>query len=542
MTIHSDEAAVLNDDLHRIEKGRQRFVFLSDAHSIAPLVPIQERIAQWCREQVGVWAPDRVILGGDLTYHPRPEQAAAFLAGLSIVDRPLDYLPGNNEGGAFAFPAGTLGVEGCRELEGHVFLLATSSREEAGRSVDALLERLPESGSCLVFAHFPPFMAGEERLRRLEQAPVSIQWICGHRHEALESQEGQLKVTVAAGLDPIKVRRSLPELLVIDWEGGVAKVERVRMTPEVLLGNRKVLQQAGLAFRGTAEALLEVALQKRMGALQFHYRHSFGEPTEDEQRAARVYREAVPGAFLSLHLPNFPHPVEGVDLADQEKWLHWAEAMGMDDLTIHLPDVSASFLFGEARELNDTPWARGCLETYGALSRRALQMGAQISFENVYNKQVNPPGAERLGSQPWHLLAFVEAVRSRLGAEGIAKEELERIGIIFDAGHAFADVHYSKVYGLADWLMQVSPYLQLSHIHQVLPKPDRRGTCNHQPIAERFGPLVNYFGLLAAFRDAARKPFPLLVEVRGEQGALESYETLLATGLCAPSPVMATLV
>lgn len=536
MSIDSDQAMVLNG-----ERGRQRFVFLSDAHCVAPLVPIQERIAQWCHEQVRLWAPDRVILGGDLTHHPRSEQARAFLEGLQVVDRPLDYLPGNNEGGAFAFPAGTLGVEGCRELEADVFLLATSSRDEAERSVDALLDRLPESGGCLVFAHFPPFLAGEERLRRLEAAPVAIQWICGHRHEALESQAGNLKVTIAAGLDPIKVRRSLPELLVVDWEGAKAKVERVRVTPEVLHGGKEALNQVGLAFRGTAETLLRVATQRGIGALQFHYHHSFGEATEDEKRAVCEYRAAVPEAFLSLHLPNFPHPAEGVDLADQEKWLHWAEAIGVDDLTIHLPNVSASFLFGEDRELSDTPWARGCLATYDALSRRALQMGAQISFENVYNKQVNPPGAERLGSQPWHLLAFVEAVRSRLGAEGVAKEELERIGIIFDAGHAFADVHYSKVYGLADWLMQVSPYLQLSHVHQVLPKPEGGGTCNHQTIAERFGPLVNYFGLLAAFRDAARKPFPLLVEVRGEEGALESYETLLATGLCASSPVVETL-
>lgn len=503
--------------------AKQRFVFLSDAHSVAPLLPIQKRMAAWCGDEIRTLAPERVILGGDLTHRPIPAQAAAFLDALGIADVPMDYLPGNNEGNAF--PSA---IRGCVRLDDTVFLLATSNAEEAGASVDALLERLPAEGACLVFAHFPPFLAGETGLRRLENAPVRIHWICGHRHEAMEYTNGNLCVIVCAGLDPVKVRGSLPELLEIGWDGEEASIRRIRVPQKILQSGRMPRHCAGVAFRGTAETILSAAIERRLPAIQFHYRHSSGTATEHEQALARAYREAVPGAFLSLHLPNFPHPAEGVDLADQEPWLQWAGEMGLDDLTIHLPDVPANYLFGADGAFLASEWAGNCLRVYAELSRRALQMGAQISFENVYNKVVHPPGAERLASQPWHLLRFVEAVRERVDAPA---DQREKIGIIFDAGHAFADAQFSKFHGLADWVSQVAPCLQVCHIHQVNERPDGKGRQNHQVIAESFGPFINFYGLLCALGDVPRRSLPLLIEVREQAAALQSYETLLATGL-----------
>lgn len=498
--------------------AKQRFVFLSDAHSVAPLVPMQKRIAAWCARTIRAVSPDRIILGGDITHRPIPAQAEAFRAALGIADIPTDHVPGNNEGGAF--PSA---VRGCVPLDDHVFLLATSNAEEAGENVDALLRQLPDSGSCLVFAHFPPHLAGEERMKKLEQSKARIHWICGHRHEALESTHGNLHVIVCAGLDPVKVRRSVPELLVCDWDGNEAAVQRIRTPHKYLSPVQEPPPRVGVAFRGTAETILSTAIERSIPAMQFHYQHSRDGATGQEKALVKRCRDTVPGAFLSLHLPNFPHPAESVDLADQEPWLQWAQDMGLDDLTAHPPDVQANFLFDASRALQQSEWAAHCLQTYASLSERALQMGAQISFENVYNKKVNPPGEERLGSQPWHLLRFVEAIRERAK---VSDEQRQKIGIIFDAGHAFADVQIAKFHGLADWLSQVAPYLQLAHIHQVTPRPEGGGTQNHQVIADRFGPLINYTGLLSVFRDASENPIPLLIEVRGEEDALKSWETV----------------
>lgn len=518
-----------------------RFLFLSDAHSIAPLAPIQQRVAGWCARRVREWMPDAVILGGDITHRPLPEQARAFLGECAVAGFPTFYLPGDNEGPNFCHPDGVQPVTACRKLEwaGRVWLLPTSTAEQASASVEALLAELPPGETALVFAHFPPELAGTAALRRLENAPGVIHWICGHRHRAWEERRGSLRVTICAGLDPVKACGSGPEILEVDWDGETPVFRRSPVPNKVLNPpGRPPVHWAGVAFRGTGEALLRLALERNVPALQFHYQHSTGAPAEIELELAREYRRQIRGSFLSLHLPNFPHPAEGPDLADQEAHLQFAEGIGVNDLTVHLPAVPAGLLYDRARRFRDTDWARGCLQTYAELSARALRMGAQISFENVYNKRLSPPGEERLGSQPWQLLHFVEEVRRRLrdkdGAD-FSPEAVERVGIIFDAGHAFADVHYARHHGLADWLIQVAPYVQLAHIHQVVDKPEG-GRKNHQPIGDLHGPLINFQGLLCAFRDAVARPFPLLVEVRDEGAALESYATLQRSDLLRSGP------
>ncbi len=504
----------------------QRFVFLSDAHSTAPLLPIQQRVAEWCRRKIREIAPDAIILGGDITHRPEQDQAAAFLESLAIHDIPKYYLPGNNEGPDFDFPPEVEAITGCIQQGQRIWHLATTNGEDAEASVDALLSRLPDAGDCLVFAHFPPFMAGSERLDRLENAPCRIHWICGHRHDARHSVSGSLHVTICAGLDPIKVRSALPELLVVDWDGATAAVRRIEVSRKFLNPIRPALHRVGLAFRGSGETLLRLALEHKIASLQFHYHHSLGLPGECELELAREYRRRLPSGFLSLHLPNFPHPKEGPDLVDQEASLQYAEAMALDDLTIHLPNVQAAMLFQPDETFQESKWARECVETYVALAARAIRMGAQISFENVYNKSIHPLGEERLASKPWHLLRFVERVRQRLGEEGFTRQETQKVGIIFDAGHAFADAQMTKYHGLADWLLRVAPYLQLLHIHQVTRNPHGPGTVNHQPISNISGPLINYTGFLSALGDVISHPLPLLIEVREQEAALLSYTTL----------------
>lgn len=99
-----------------------------------------------------------------------PAENNTYLEALGFFEAPLDYLPGKNEGLEFKSSLRARTVRGCLEpedLDG-VFLLTTSTTEEPTALVDALLARMPQSGACLVFAHFPPFLVGEERLLRLQ--------------------------------------------------------------------------------------------------------------------------------------------------------------------------------------------------------------------------------------------------------------------------------------------------------------------------------------------------------------------------------------
>ena len=502
-----------------------RFFWISDAHSTAPLIPLQQRVARWATREALSVMPDAIILGGDITHRADPAQAQAFLAGFRPHRVPQYLIRGNNEGAGVGplFGVHSIALSEPLPQAGQVWLLSAANPEEVGQGLDRYLQERDAAHPSLVFCHFPPEAAGEARLKALEESPAPVYWVCGHLHEALESRAGNLHRLVSAGADPVKARGSLPEAMVIDWDGEQPWVRRIPVAERFLNPSRQPVHFPGLASYGSGENLLRLVLEHRIRALQFRHGLVGGMPSEAERALARQYRCEVPGGFLSIHLPAFSRPEEGLDWENQSASLEYAREMRLDDLTIHLPNVTADRLYDPEGRLLETPWAAQCLETYTRLAAFALEMGAQISFENVYNKRVNPPGQELLGTQPWHLLRFVEAVRGRLAQQGVGP--VERVGIIFDAGHAFADVHFSKHHGIGDWLMRLGPYLQLAHIHQVL-KPG-----NHHPITHACGPYINFIGLIAAFRDAAPRPFPLLIEVRDPAQALASYHCLKATGL-----------
>ena len=183
--------------------------------------------------------PDAVLLGGDITHQAQKGEAEAFLERCPTAGTPVFYLPGSNEGPAFDFPDGVTPVLACQRagLAERVWLLPAGNMAGAGAAaaVDALLADLPGEGSALVFAHFPPELAGDERLHALENAPAAIHWVCGQRHQPGATTRGSLHVTLCAGLDPVTARDGSPDLLVIDWDGeGQPRLQRLTV-PEKFL-------------------------------------------------------------------------------------------------------------------------------------------------------------------------------------------------------------------------------------------------------------------------------------------------------------------
>ncbi len=507
-----------------------RFAFLSDAHITEHLSPCQERVIDWTLRQVLGHCVESLILGGDLTHHASTPQAKHFVDALHCPRLPTWYLPGNNETTTIEVHAALPKVNFVRTIErlegwpGHVFALATTTSEDATTAVRSLAEQLPATGSVLVLAHFPPAMAGEETLALLTRPGLDIHWVCGHRHSGSSTVEGAITVHICGGLDPIKVRNHTPELLICDWDGNDLQIQRIHAPDTVLQPPPGKCNPIGLAFRGSPETLLQTAIDEEAPILQFRWPDVSGPLSADERHMIDRFRQTFDDGFLSLHLPNFTVSDDGVDIGEMKDCLKWAEEVGVDDLTIHLPSVPASRLFDETQALRTDNWAGNCLETYCELARRALTIGAQLSLENVYNKRRVADADETLSTRPWHLLRFVEAIRSKLATQGYTAEQVAKVGIIFDSGHAFRDPKVSKEHGLADWLQQIAPYLQLAHIHQTVSINGKM--TNHQPIDNAVGPQINHSGLLPVITETTTRTVPLLIEVRTREGALASLECL----------------
>jgi sugar phosphate isomerase/epimerase len=198
--------------------------------------------------------------------------------------------------------------------------------------------------------------------------------------------------------------------------------------------------------------------------------------------------------------------------------------MKLDDLTLHLPAVPASWLHGPDGGFQDTDWARQCLAVYERMAERALAMHASLSLENLYNKSDASTEEDLLSSRPWHLLRLVDHLRGAWNARGRARETVDRIGILFDAGHAFRDPRISKVHGLGDWLGRIGPRVRMLHVHQVLVQDGK--TSNHHAIRDLRGPYINYAGLLPLVRETVPRRVPLLIEVRDMDDAILSWRVL----------------
>lgn len=507
-----------------------RFAFLSDAHIFGRPYPCQRRVLGWAGRQIFGHSVQTVVLGGDLTHHASMEQAEAFIDAINIQPRPTIYLPGNNETTGINPGAQRRNFQFIRSVTrldtwpGHAFALATTNQQDAEEAVNELAGMLPNSGTVLVIAHFPPALAGQEAVAKLAKPGLRIEWICGHQHQGLDYANGSISVHVCGGLDPIKVRNQLPEILICDWDGRRLSIHRHQVGMEFLRPAVRPQSPLGLAYRGEPTELLETALKTDVPALQFRWADIVGRLGDKERSLIRTFRRSCQSSFLSLHLPSFTLTESGVDIDEMEPCLGWATDAGIDDLTVHLPSASASRIFNEDQSLKSGEWVEGCLSAYTELARRAIAIGAQLSMENVYNKSRVADHEEVLSSRPWHLLRFVEEIRTRLGTAGYQAEQITAIGIIFDSGHAFRDPKVSKVHGLADWLQRIAPYLQLAHVHQTIPVDGKMK--NHQPIESPCSAQINHAGLLPAFAEATSRPIPLLIEVRSREGALVSLRSL----------------
>lgn len=512
--------------------NQRRFAFLSDSHITGRVSACQQRLFEWSVRQARGNCVDEWIFGGDMTHHASAEEACRAIELCGCEDTGVLYLPGNNETIEIEPEKRFPKIRYVRKLlrlqdwPGYAFALATTNQDDAGASVEALADQLPDKGAVLVLAHFPPLLAGEDAVARLNKPGVAIDWVCGHQHCRDTRQESNIRVHVCGGLDPVKVRSHSPEMLIADWDGQALSVQRLLVPEPILLPHGGQKFPLGLAYRGDIIDLIKTALEHQVTAVQVSYGAISGPISQQEKEWIQRFRDETGDSFLSVHLPNFASPADGVKLESMEPYLQWAEAAGVDDLTLHTPKVPVHMLFVREGQLAESPWAKGCIEAFTQLARRAIRMGAGLSIENMYSKE-SPAGDmdELLSIRPWHLLHLVKAIREQLRATGKPEGEVRKVGVIFDTGHAFRGAKINKIHGLADWLDQLQDYLQLAHIHQVFKTGEGKIT-NHVAISDIHGPQINYSGLLAILAETVQRPFPLLLEIRDRDQALQSLHAL----------------
>jgi|GEM_PF-3289528 len=516
-----------------VKKGQARFVVFSDAHVVEPIQPVQRRCIEWACQQATAYGINHQILNGDLSHHQSAGQIKLFIHNTTTHHAFRHLIPGNNEGSPLpqglkphaSFQLCDQLIQPLADFPGQTWALSATSYQDLQPAIEALLPHLPESGDVLIFAHFAPLNVESQAIAPLlARGDLRIHWIAGHEHASITRTLGNITVHICAGLDPMKVRDTLPEIILGQWDGQSLQLERRTVPLHMLRPPRTQVHQAGIAYLGSPVDHLDDALAHDISAIQFRDVHKHTEPVHDRIKA---FREKFPQGRLSIHLPTPGQSEDGPDMAKLTPHIVWALEHGIEDWTIHLPSVDAPLLYTPDRQFQTTPWAVNCLERYKALAKQAIAANAQLSLENVNNNEKVPPEKELLSCRPWHVTMFIEKLRQMLRADGLSEEQVRRVGMIFDAGHAFTDPVVSKEHGLSDWVERTAPFIQMAHIHQAI-RPGGEGSTykRHREITTPAGRMINHLGLIALLMEKLPRPIVLLAEVRDRKEALTSVRTL----------------
>lgn len=516
-------------DAGPISQGEIRFAVLNDAHWSGPAQPLQRRILEWANTQWLSHDAKHLVLNGDLSHHACDQQINTFLRHLA-TGAVRHLTPGNNEG--LPLPAGieasdsmklhTQPVQRLENWPGQAWVMAIIDYGDLPEAINQLAAQLPETGQVLIFAHMAPKEPDDAMLIPLDKPGLRVNWICGHEHISAQRQIRNVTVHVAAGLDPIKVRETLPELLLGVWDGRSLQLTRRTIPQNILAPARQAAHLTGLAHRGTPAELLADAIEHDIPAVQFRDLEIDDIPLFKQLLA--TFKQQFAHGTLSIHLPTPTADDAGPQMAGVESCVQWAVEYGMNDWTIHMPNECASMLYTEAGSFEQTPWAQACLSRYVDLARQAIAAGAQLSLENVNNRSAMKEGGSLLSSWPWHVTQMIDHIRETLLKSGFTAAQAESVGMIFDAGHAFTDSLVSKKHGLVDWVKLTSPYIQIAHIHQA--NHFNGKIKRHTSIATADGGRINHAGLLSLMQENIPRPIVLLAEVRDRQDAIHSAKML----------------
>lgn len=515
--------------------GQVQFAIFSDMHVVDPVQPVQRRCLEWAAQQATDDGATAALFNGDVSHHDSAAEVMLGLNRMPVHHMVRHLIPGNNEG--LPMPDGLreshrlrLYSQDVARLEGfpgQAWALGTTSRDDIAPTVAKLASQLPDAGQVLIVTHFAPLAANDSSLQPLLDKPgLRVHWFSGHEHSVITRTHANISIHVVAGLDPMKVRDTLPEIVLGKWTGQSLTFERRTVPLHVLRPSRSQQHQVGIAYLGSPAHHLDDALAHDIQAIQFRDVHKFDEPVHDRIDA---WRKKFPQGRLSIHLPVPGKDENGPDMTRLAPHIQWAIEHGIDDWTLHMPSVDAPLLYSSDRQFQSTPWAMNCLERYKALARQAIEAHAQLSIENVNNNEKVPSEKELLSCRPWHVTKFIEKLRELLLADGLSQDQVQKVGMIFDAGHAFTDPVVSKEHGLSDWVEQTAAYIQMAHIHQAI-RPDGEGSAykRHREITTPAGRMINHLGLMALLMEKLPRPIVLLAEVRDRKEALTSVRTLQA--------------
>lgn len=331
-----------------------------------------------------------------------------------------------------------------------------------------------------------------------------ITLIHAHSHKWFDYQVGKGRVLGLRALDPDKSLGNFPCITYIDIsDEKIETEEKIFDVPlEVILDARK---HFGLSCVDNHKDV-EYATQNKVGFIELRCNGGDWFPDMTLLPKLKKWREETNG-YLSVHMPNLKWDGEQIKGAD--KWSQatdYAIKVGADGLTMHPPRVLKA----------DMPQNGSVWNLFKELYVNAVKSvgdNVKIGIENLH--MTDGEQSISVDESKLHFGYIPDEVALWIDAVNNAVENPNRVGHVFDIGHARNNGNYASIYPSSRWFELLGKKTVAFHIHQVI--STAKGAINHTAIENWFGPLVSYTSFFYAWSKNTINHVPVFLEVQGRE-------------------------
>ena len=484
-----------------------RVAVFGDLHLTDNPGSIKFQVLDWALAEAKRQKAAAVIGIGDLTATGTAVQNRLLHDRLDRSGLPFYSTVGNAELRS-AEPEGPAGQAVPAPAETGVFFVDTSTAVPNPQDI-AALARLPAGSGYLLASHYPPELWPEPaqavlRQSRRNRAVSAV--IAGHVH-----QDGDVTVR---GLDPDKASGGPPCFLLFErnadgeWVKTVCSMPGVDPMEWTPAERESFLRILGVScMKEPLETLAEAAkLAVPVAELRFE---ALDQESPALYSAVSKWR-ANGGRILSLHLPNL-RPDEGAPGCELHRGVSAALRLGVDRVTLHVPEVSAALFPAEKRKLT---------ENFLTLTAPLREKRITIGIENLHTRYRQWSDDQRnYGCTIRECAEWIAHLRGRTGYDGI--------GFHLDIGHARNNVPFSQYEYVSDYFNVPDLPLKGCHFHQICKLAENHFK-NHLPLDDFYGkiiPLSSYF--LARRAGLVPLDMPVILEINVPGGGIRCYRKFL---------------
>lgn len=222
------------------------------------------------------------------------------------------------------------------------------------------------------------------------------------------------------------------------------------------------------------------------------------------------------GEIVSVHMTNLRWNGSSIDGLDMwEKSVRIVKNVEAETVTIHPP---RAVRIGDMSK-GSPMWEYLVDYFYDRISE--LPQSTKAGIENIHSSAKEKDDEERFfGYTPQEILGFVDALNEKFG--------FERVGVVFDIGHARNNGPHGMRNTIGVWEKMVGRRTTAYHIHQVSRKDE--GMANHTAISNWAGaPYICFTTFLWAWQSNTVNHRPMFMEMRHQDNckitldALEKY-------------------